>query len=99
MLAGAGVAALEALAGAFALIALGPVEIALYPVACAAATALVTGLGALAISRHDGRGGSRGGDSDGDEPPPWWPEFERDCRRHVRGRERTPAESEPAGRC
>lgn len=91
VLAGAAVVALEALTGAVALVALGPVKIALYPVACAAATALVTGLGALAVRRHDGGGGGRGGDEGGGGPPPWWPEFERDFRRHVREREHTPA--------
>ncbi|MGI8804962.1 MAG: hypothetical protein ACR2IN_04630 [Thermoleophilaceae bacterium] len=91
VLAGVAVVVLEALTGVFALAALGPVKIALYPVACATATALVTGLGALAIRRHDGGGGSRGDDENGDDPPPWWPEFERDFRRHARERERTPA--------
>lgn len=89
VVAGALVALLEGLIGALALFSLGPVEIAVYPVACAAATAGVTVLAALAIRRAEGRG--EGGPRDpGGGPPPWWPEFERDFRRHVRQRERTP---------
>jgi hypothetical protein len=76
--------------GAVGVLVLGPVEIALYMLACAAATVAVTAIAKrlIALPRRGADDGGRGG---GGEPPPWWPEFERAFRRYARERERARA--------
>jgi hypothetical protein len=93
LLAGVLVTLAEAALGVFALSTLGPAEIAIYPIACAAATGLVIGLSAhLVRRRRPGDDHDSGGDGAGGGPqPPWWPEFEADFWRRVRERERVPA--------
>ena len=85
---GAGATVLEAAGGTWGLAVLGPDRIALFLVACAAATALVTVVLWHFLGRPpagtDGGPGPGGRPPGGDPPPPWWPEFERDFRRHVR---------------
>jgi hypothetical protein len=86
--AGVLVTLVEAAVGVYALVVLGPAEIALYLLACAIATAVVVGVGAYLMLRRrpDGGGGAAGG---GEGPqPPWWPRFEAEFRRYVRERER-----------
>ena len=85
----------EAATGIVALAALGPVTIALFLLACAVATAATTaGLVAL-IAHRRGPGDSPGSSAGGplprgpDQPPPWWPDFERDFWGHVERRSRT----------
>lgn len=81
--------------GAVALVALGPTQVAFYPIACAVATIATTGglwrLLAPPPDGPEGRGG--GGRVDGDGPPQWWPEFERDLREHMRRVDRARAPS------
>lgn len=96
LLGGIAVVLAEAVTGAIGVLLLGPVEIALYLLVCAAATAAVTALAARLITLHRGRGengdeGDDGGGGGGDDPPPWWPGFERDFWRYVRDRPRMPA--------
>ena len=93
LLAGIAVVLLEAATGAIGVVLLGPVEIAIYLLVCAGATAAVTALAVrlIAVRRRGDEGddgGGGGGDGPGEEPPPWWPDFEHDFRRHVRERER-----------
>jgi hypothetical protein len=94
-LGGALVAAGEAAAGIVALAALGPETIALFLLACGVATAATTvGLAAL-IAHRRGPGDSPGGSArwppprGPEQPPPWWPGFERDFWAHVERRPRT----------
>jgi hypothetical protein len=92
LLAGVTVVLLEATTGAVGVIMLGPVEIAVYLLVCAAATAGVTALAVRLIGLRGDRGegddgGGGWGDGGPDEPPPWWPDFERDFRRYARERE------------
>lgn len=77
--------------GVVAVATLGPLDVTLYVLACAAATGGLTAvLARLATPRPPGGGG--GGSRVGEEPPPpWWPGFERDFWDHVRDRDRTPA--------
>jgi hypothetical protein len=95
LLAGVGVALVEAATGAVGVVMLGPAEIAVYLLVCAAVTAAITAVAARLIALHRGRGDDDGEDGGGgggdDDPPPWWPDFERDFWRHVGDRERTPA--------
>jgi hypothetical protein len=97
LLAGAGVALAEAATGTIGVVLLGPVEVAVYLLVCAAATAGITAVAARIVTLRrgddsgegeDGGGGPGGG---GGDPPPWWPDFERDFWRHVGERERSPA--------
>ena len=83
---GAAFAVLEAGAGLWAVISLGPARIAYFLLACAVATTAVTALlWRLLGTRPDGEARGGGGAPSGDDPPPaWWPEFDRDFRRHVR---------------
>ncbi len=88
---GVGATVLEAGGGLWALAALGPARVALFLLACGAATAVVTMLMWRSLGRpphgDDGEGpGPGGGPTDSDPPPAWWPEFEREFRRHVRSR-------------
>ncbi len=87
LLAGLLVTAAEAAFGTVAIVAFGPIEIALYPLACAVGTGVVTALG-IPLLRPRGGGGDGGSGTKGPEPP-WWPDFEAHFRRHVRERERT----------
>ncbi len=86
-LAAGGVAAavLELGLGAYALVALGPTRIALYPIACALATiALTLALWRLLVPGPEGPDhGDGGGGVDGGGPPEWWPDFERDLREYM----------------
>jgi hypothetical protein len=78
----------EAAVGIYALVVLGPAEIALYLLACAVATAVVVAVGAyLMLRRRPDDGGGEARDGEGPQPP-WWPRFEAEFRRHVRERER-----------
>lgn len=74
--------------GAIAIASLGPVQVALYPLVCALATAVAVGvLWRLLAPRPDGGGGGRGGTGPDRSPSPepeWWPEFERDLREYTR---------------
>jgi hypothetical protein len=94
LLAGVAVVFVEAAAGGVGVILLGPAEIAIYLLVCAAATAAATALAVRLITlRHGGDDsdddddGGGGGD---DDVPPWWPGFESDFWRYLRERERTP---------
>lgn len=88
---------LEAGAGAVALVQLGPARIALYPIACAVATAVAAvALWKLLDQQAGGPGGGEGGRGPAprDDPsPPWWPAFESDLRRYADERSRLPAGS------
>ena len=89
MLAGLGVAALEAALGLVAL----STGIALYLFACAGATTVlaVVARRLVAAPRDDEDDDSRGGPPRGPDdppPPPWWPEFEARFREHARRHER-----------
>jgi hypothetical protein len=97
LLGGVAVTIAEGAAGTAALL-LGPVRIALFLLACAAATGTVSALVWRLTSRVGGGPGGSGGTDGGaptrgpDDPPPWWPGFERDFWDHVQnGRDRTPA--------
>jgi hypothetical protein len=100
LLGGLAVVLLETAAGGVGLILLGPAKIVAYLLVCAGATAGVTVLAFRAVmSSRGGDGGEDGGPGrgNGDDPPPWWPGFERDFRRYARKRdreeERAPAET------
>ena len=91
LLGGALTALGEAMLGVVAVTTLGPLEVALYVLACAAATAGVTVLLArLTTPRRRGDAGDERPSRE-DPPPPWWPGFERDFWHHVRDRDRAPA--------
>jgi hypothetical protein len=98
LLGGAVVTIAEAAAGTAALVLLGPDRIALFLLVCAVATGAVSAL-VWRLTSNAGRGPGDGGGGEGgsptrgpDEPPPWWPGFERDFWDHVeRERDRTPA--------
>jgi hypothetical protein len=97
LLGGAAVTIAEGAAGTAALLLLGPVRIALFLLVCAAATGAVSAV-VWRLTSSAGRGRGDGGGAGGsptrgpDDPPPWWPGFERDFWDHVeRGRDRTPA--------
>jgi len=96
LLGGAAVMVAEGAAGVAALLWLGPVRIALFLLACAVATGMVS----VAVWRltsmprgepGDGPGTDGGSPGGGPDPsPPWWPGFEREFWQHVRhGRDRT----------
>jgi hypothetical protein len=92
------VASSEAAGGIVALVTLGPVTVTLFLLACSLATAATTAAVTALITRRGGPGEPFGGDSTGgqpphgpDDPPSWWPGFERDFWAHVDRRPRTPA--------
>jgi hypothetical protein len=91
LLGGLAVVLLEAVTGGVGLVLLGPAKIVAYLLVCAGATAGVTALALWAITSSRGDDGGEGGGpgrGDGEDPPPWWPGFERDFRRYARARER-----------
>ena len=88
---GIGVAAFE-LATAVALVAGVGMQRASLVLAISAVLTAALAIGLRGLLRPDG------GDGDGDglgpsggTEPPWWPEFERDLRGYMRGRDRSPA--------
>jgi len=92
--AGIAAVAVELGLGVVALVNLGPSRIALYPVACAIASAAVTVALWRLLGRGPGgpgRGDGRGGESR-DPQPPWWPQFERDLDEYSRKRARALAQ-------
>jgi hypothetical protein len=98
LLGGVAVTVVEAAAGAAALLVLGPVRVSLFLLVCAAATGVVSAL-VWRLTSNAGRGRGEGGSDGGtptrgpDDPPPWWPGFERDFWEHVRNeRHRPPAQ-------
>jgi hypothetical protein len=88
---GIGVAAAELAGGIGLAAAFGWQRVSLVLVA----SALVTAVAVAALRgllRPDANGGGEGGVGPlpPDPEPPWWPEFERDLRAHLRERERAP---------
>ncbi len=86
----AGFAALELVIAIAALATIGAQRISFFLLACGVATAALARILVVLLRPRPGGGGGGGlGDeSPGPPEPPWWPDFERQLRDHVRTRER-----------